>query len=126
MSVALQRRLEQIEAELAKLMPAPSEQDEAAAWLAWVSHDDLDWLEQVHRRCVEADEALTPREQARYLAIEADAIQRMLAGEPDSSTQHVMDIDADILGQRRQGKALWLGFDPRTDPVYEGPPAKVR
>jgi hypothetical protein len=41
---------------------------------------------------------------------------RMLAGEPDGVAQGKLEREADVLEQRRQGKALWLGFDPRTDP----------
>ena len=116
---ALERRLEQIEAQLTVLAPKPTELDEALAWVASLNCEDLRWLEELYRRLAEGGGEPTTLERARCLAIEADAIMRMLAGEPDDSTRLKLEREADILDQRRRGKALWLGFDPRTDPLCE-------
>ena len=120
MNAALQRRLAQIEEQLAVLAPTPPGLDEALAWTAWTSDADLEWLEQLAWRMAYQDHEPTPAEQARWLSIEAAALHAMLEGEPDGITKHKLELEADVLEQRRQGKALWLGFDPRTDPVYEG------
>jgi hypothetical protein len=101
-------------------VPAPSGLEEALAWARWASDEDLDWLEGLASRCVHLDHEPTQQEQAKWLSIEADAIVRMLAGEPDVIEQGRREREADVLEQRRRGKALWLGYDPRTDPIYEG------
>ena len=119
MTAAIERRLEQIEAQLAVLAPKPTELDDALVWVAWLSRDDLSWLEELYRRLAEGGGEPTTQERARCLAIEAGAIRRMLAGEPDDNTRLKLEREADILDQRRRGKAMPLGFDPRTDPVCE-------
>ena len=67
---ALQRRLAQIEGQLAALVPAPSGLEEALAWARRASDDELEWLEQLASRCAHLDHEPTPQEQARWLAIE--------------------------------------------------------
>jgi hypothetical protein len=63
------------------LAPTPHGLDEALAWTAWTSDDDLEWLEQLAWRMAYQDHEPTPEERAQWLALEADAIRRMLAGE---------------------------------------------
>jgi hypothetical protein len=79
----LERRLDAIAAEVAALQPmAPADPgNNPFAWLAWLHTGDLMWIEGVIERGNLGIE-LTPEERAQWLALEAGAIRRMLAGEP--------------------------------------------
>jgi hypothetical protein len=78
----LERRLDAIAAEVATLQPkAPADPgNKPFAWLAWFDTGDLMWIEGVIERGNLGIEP-TPEERAHWLALEADAIRRMLAGE---------------------------------------------
>jgi hypothetical protein len=72
---ALTRRLAELERRCAPL--TPREPEKALSWLAWVSNEDLDWMEAVLR----GGEPTTLDAQ-RIIAIEAEARRRMMFGEP--------------------------------------------
>jgi hypothetical protein len=77
---ALDRRLVELEAQLA--LPRPKADLEALCpWLRWVSHDDLDWLEQLYRSMEHGAEP-SEVDRLRAVEIEARATRAMLAGEP--------------------------------------------
>ena len=82
----LERRLDAIAAEVAALQPkaAADPGNNPLAWLAWLHTGDLMWIEGVIERGNLGIEP-TPEERAQCLALEADAIRRMLAGESAES-----------------------------------------
>ena len=85
----LERRLDAIAAEVAALQPrAPAGPgNNPFAWLAWLNTGDLMQIEGVIERGTLGIEP-TPEERAQWLALEADAIRRMLAGESAESGRH--------------------------------------
>ena len=77
----LERRLDAIAGEIAAIQPkAPAEPDNPFEWMRWLDTDDLMWIEGVIDRGEPRDRA-DPEERAQWLALEADAVRRMLAGE---------------------------------------------
>ena len=82
----LERRLDAIAAEVAALQPqAPADPgNNPFAWLAWLNTGDLMRIEGVIERGTLGIEP-TPEERAQWLALEADAVRRMLAGESAES-----------------------------------------
>jgi hypothetical protein len=51
------------------------------AWFAWISHQDLDWLEELYSRLADGGPPATEAEQLRCLSIEAIALSRMASRE---------------------------------------------
>jgi hypothetical protein len=79
---AADRRLAELEAEVAKLIP-PAPAASLPEWVGWTTNEELDELERLYRReAEEGPEAITQADVARVLAIECQATARMLAGEP--------------------------------------------
>jgi hypothetical protein len=75
---ALAKRLGEVEACLAELMP-PAE--EAPEWLAWATDAELTAMQLIVDRA--PDGGLTEADQLRIVAIECAALTRMTAGEPN-------------------------------------------
>ena len=82
----LERRLDAIAAESPRSSPRPPavSDDNPFAWFAWLPDEDLMWIEGVIERGNLGIEP-TAVERAQWLALEADAVRRMLAGESAES-----------------------------------------
>jgi hypothetical protein len=125
---ALLRRVAAIEQRVQHVPGAATTWDgdgQPLAWTRWSTCAELDELERAFRTFEAYQDAGWPyptdiveRAQAIYTA----AVERMRAGEPDDITKERLEREAALIEQRRQGKARHLGFDPRVDPLYAGPP----
>jgi hypothetical protein len=80
---AIERRLAEIEGQIAELRPPAS--GAVPEWLPWVTDRELDELEELFRRWEQHDSPPSDSERLRVIAIEANALARMAAGEPAES-----------------------------------------
>ena len=82
----LERRLDAIAGEIAAIQPkVPVEPDNPFEWMRWLDTDALRWVEGVIDRAHVHGIPPTAVERAQWLALEADAVRRMLAGKSAES-----------------------------------------
>jgi hypothetical protein len=86
MRAAIERRIAEIELQVAALRP-PAPHDELLAWAHWTTDEELEFLEGVAKRGVCGVEP-SADEQLRWIEIEAGATRRMLAGEPNCTERN--------------------------------------
>jgi hypothetical protein len=83
MTTALERRLSEIEAHVAQLVPpAPSPLPAHLAWIGWASDSELTWLEELSRRWEYDGIPPSEPEQLQLLEVELRSTRRRLDGEP--------------------------------------------
>jgi hypothetical protein len=91
----IEHRLAEIEARLAQLRPTPPDLPAELAWVAFCTGDELDALEAIAYAMEVEDRELTEDEERRWLAVEAAALSRELAGWPpflgDPERYHSVD-----------------------------------
>lgn len=76
---AIERRLAELEAQIAAISP-PQEPGAEHAWISWTTDSELDELEALFRRHAEDGTEPSDAEQLRALAIYATATARMING----------------------------------------------
>jgi hypothetical protein len=82
----LERRLDAIAGAIAEIQPkAPVDPDNPFEWMRWLDTDALRWVEGVIDRAYVHGIPPTAEERAQWLALEADAVRRRLAGESAES-----------------------------------------
>lgn len=102
---ALERRLVEVEGELAEIQrqaqPADDDDDGPLAWLRWCTDDELMALEDLLKRLCAEDE-LALEEQAEWTSIHTAAVLRMARGEPTDIEKHRAEVDRRAAAERER------------------------